>query len=69
LPFLERLTLPATVRLIEIIDSTGLVDLKVGSKLGLRPSRVTVSVSSRPSSRLAAAPGWLTSSCLAKARS
>jgi hypothetical protein len=25
LPFLERLTLPATVRLIEIIDSTGLV--------------------------------------------
>ena len=54
---------------MEIIDSIGLVDLNVSSKLPLRPSRVTVSVSSSPSSRLAAAPGCLTSSCLTSARS
>ena len=56
LPFFQRLTLPVTSRAMEIIDSIGLVDLKVSSKLPLRPSRVTASVSYR----LYPEPQWVT---------
>lgn len=46
---------------MSIIDSTAFVDHSVDHTLPVIPSRVTVSVSGRPSRIDAAAPGWLRS--------
>src|SRR6476620_4677356 len=56
-PSRERLTLSACSRHTEIIDSMQFVDLNVRARVGGTPRRSTVSVWSRPSRRLAAAPG------------
>jgi len=61
-PSCHRLTLRAWARTISIIDSTGLVDITFLSSVPVIPSRVTVSVSARPSRRLAAASGLTLSS-------
>ncbi len=51
------MTLRLWSRQIEIIDSMGLVERKVRLSIGGNPSATTVSVSSSPSRRLAAADG------------
>jgi hypothetical protein len=56
-PSRQRLTLPDFDRQIEIIDSMALVERSVRASVGGTPSRRTVSVSARPSRRLAAADG------------
>ena len=56
-PSRQRLTLLACSRHTEIIDSMALVERSVRASVGGTPRRSTVSVSSRPSRRLAAAPG------------
>ena len=68
-PSRQRLTLLACSRHTEIIDSMALVERSVRARVGGTPRRSTVSVSSRPSRRLAAAPGWVRSSSLASASS
>ena len=68
-PFCQRLTLRAVRRTHSSIDSHGLVEASVALSAPRTPSRVTVSVSSRPSRSDAAAPGWLRSSSPARPRS
>ena len=68
-PSRQRLTLRAWLRQIEIIDSIALVDLSVLARVGGTPRRSRVSVSSMPSRRLPAAPGWVLSNSLARASS
>ena len=50
--------LPALRRTHSIIDSHGFVEASVRRSWPRTPRRVTVSVSTRPSDREAAAPGW-----------
>ena len=57
-PSRQRLTLVAWSRQISIIDSMALVDRRVRARVGGTPSRLTVSVSARPSRSDPAAPGW-----------
>src|SRR6266511_1533806 len=64
----HRLTLRMTSRAMEIIDSTGFVVYRVRDSVGGRPSPVTVRVSSRPSRREEAVPGWCASRRSARAR-
>jgi hypothetical protein len=61
-PSRQRLTLPACSRQTETIDSIQFVERSVRASVGGTPRRRTVRVSSRPSRRLAAAPGWVRSS-------
>jgi hypothetical protein len=56
-PSRQRLTFALRTRQIEIIDSMALVERSVRASVGGTSRRSTVSVSSRPSRRLAAAPG------------
>jgi hypothetical protein len=56
-PSRQRFTLRACARTISIIDATGFVLITVLSSDPVTPRRVTVSVSARPSRRLAAASG------------
>ena len=56
-PFCQRLTLRLVRRTVSIIDSQGFVEASVRLSRPRTPSRVTVSVSSMPSLREAAAPG------------
>src|SRR5512144_1278260 len=53
----------------QIMDSIALVERSVRARVGGTPSRSTVSVSSSPSRRLAAAPGWVVSSARARVSS
>ena len=64
LPIAPRFTLLACSWHTEIIDSMLLVDCRVRARVGGTPSRSTLSVSSSPSRRLAAAPGWARSNLL-----
>jgi hypothetical protein len=66
-PSRQRFTLAACSRHTEIIDSMVLVDRSVRANVGGTPRRSTVSVSDRPSRRLAPAPGWVRSSSFARA--
>ena len=68
-PSRQRLTLLACSRHTEIIDSMALVERSIRASVGGTPRRSTVRVSSRPSRRLAAAPGWVRSNSLARASS
>jgi hypothetical protein len=68
-PSCQCLTFLACSRQISIMDSMGLVDRRVRARVGGTPSRSTVRVSSRPSRRLAAAPGRVLSSSAANASS
>ena len=65
-PLRQRFTLRWTSRVPSLSDPIGLVDLQVLSSAGERPRREIVSVSPRPSRMLAAAPGWASSSELAR---
>ena len=56
-PSFQRFTRPMTVRATEIIDSMQLVLVSVSASRPPTPRRRTVNMSSRPSSRLAAASG------------
>ena len=56
-PSRQRLTQEVTRCATDSADSVGLVELSVRRSGPVRPSRITVSVSSRPSRRLAAASG------------
>ena len=66
-PSRQRLTLRAWVRQMLIMLSMAFVDRNVRARVGGTPRRSTVNVSSRPSRRLAAAPGWVRSSSAASA--
>ncbi len=68
-PGCQRFTLRAWSRTISIMDSIGLVPITVFNNEPVTPSRVTVSVSTSPSRRLAAASGFTLSSWEASARS
>src|SRR5439155_23731681 len=66
-PSRQRVTLRLVVRAMEIIDSIGLEVVNVRARLPVMPSLVTVNISSRPSRRLAAAPGCLRANAVARA--
>jgi hypothetical protein len=61
LPVAPVATLAACSRQTEIKNSIALVERSVRARVGGTPRRSTVSVSCRPSRRLAAAPGWVRS--------
>ena len=56
-PSRQRVTLRLVFRAMEIIDSMGLLVVRVLARRPSMPRRATVNISSSPSSRLAAAPG------------
>src|SRR3954452_23630743 len=65
-PSRQRVTLRLVVRAMEIIDSTGFEVVRVVARRTSMPRRATVNISSSPSSRLVAAPGWLLASSPAR---
>ena len=67
-PDCQRLTLRGVRRMISIIDSIGFVEANVFFNRPWIPRRMRVRVSSRPSARDAAAPGWECCSSPARVR-